>query len=202
MSGKIQNLLQTASQQPNTSSVSSAKRIFTTEEQGRKVFLQVKEKLLDINEWNKNSGITSFEIFDENGNVRADKTIREGGFERISLKGSGKYDWVRVIDIYDGEDVFVITVKPTYDPTEKNSDEKTISHFFTDEATNNFCLQRDEKSVALYVIGLNEKQNVSETDNMVESVRNAAVANVGSYLGIQKGEWTTFCKNFLSSAGE
>ena len=199
MSGKIQNLLQQASQEPNTSSVSFAKRNFTEEGQAQAVFLEVKEKLLNLDNWNKNAGLSSFEIFDENGNVQADKTIRIGGFERISLKGTGKYDWVRITDIYEGEDEFVITVKPTYDPTADDQDKKAVSHFFTDEASNNFCLQKDDKSVALYVIGLNEKQNVSETDNMIETVRNAAVANLGSYLGIQKSEWTIFCKNFLSS---
>ena len=199
MSGKIQNLLHQASQEPNTSSVSSAKRNFTDEEQARSVFLEVNEKLLNLDNWNKNSVLSNFEIFDENGDVQADKTIRIGGFERISLKGTGKYDWVKIIDIYGNETEFVITVKPTYDPTEDNPDKKTVSHFFTDEATNNFCLQQDDKSVTLYVIGLNEKQNAGETDNVVETVRNVAVANLGSYLGIQKSEWTTFCKNFLSS---
>ena len=199
MSGKIQNLLHQASQEPNTSSVSSAKRHFTDEEQARSVFLEVKEKLLKLDNWNENSGLSSFEIFDENGHVKADRTIRPGVFERISLTGTGKYDWVRVIDIYEDENELVITVKPTYDPTEDNLDKKTVSHFFSDEATNNFCLQKDDKSVTMYVIGISEKQNAGETDNVVETVRNVAVANLGSYLGIQKSEWTTFCTNFLSS---
>ena len=202
MSGKIQNLLQQASQEPNTSSVSSAKRNFTDEEQARSVFLEVKEKLLNLDNWNKNSGLSSFEIFDENGDVQADKTIRPGGFERITLPGTGKNDWVRVIDIYNDENETVITVKPTYDPTDGNPDKKSVSHFFTDEATNNFCLQKDDKSVTMYVIGLNEKQNSGETDSMVETVRNVAVANLGSYLGIQKSEWTTFCENFPISVDE
>src|SRR5215210_4709045 len=101
MSGKIQNLLQQASQEPNTSSVSFAKRNFTDEEQAQAVFLKVKENLLNLDNWNKNAGLSSFEMFDENGNLKADKTLHPGGFERISLKGSGKYDWVRIIDIYE-----------------------------------------------------------------------------------------------------
>ena len=199
MSDRIQNLLRQASQEPNTSSVSFAKRSFSDEEQARAVFLEVKEKLLNLENWNKKAGLSSYELFDETGKVKTDKTLQIGAFNRISLKGSGKYDWVKIIDIYEDNDEFVITVKPTYDPTEDNPDKNVVSHFFTDEATNNFCLQNDDKSVALYVIGLNEKQNASETGNMIETVRNVAVANMGSYLGIQKSEWTTFCENFLSS---
>jgi hypothetical protein len=202
MSGKIQNLLQQASKEPNTSSVSFAKRNFTDEKQAAAFFPEVKVKLLNLENWNKNAGLSSFELFDENGTVKADKTIHKGDFNRISLKGSGKYDWVKIIDIYQGENEFVITVKPTYDPTGDNPDKTKVSHFFTREATNNFCLQKDDKSLALYVIGLGEKQNVSETENVIETTRNIAVANLGSYLGIQKGEWTTFCENFLSSENE
>lgn len=202
MSGKIQNFLHRASKEPNTSSVSFAKRTFSDENQAEAFFLEVKEKLLNLENWNKNAGLSSFELFDENGDVKADKAICNDDFERISLKGSGKYDWVKVIDIYEDENEFVITVKPTYDPTGDNPDKTKVSHFFTDKATNNFCLQNDDKSVALYVIGLNEKQNVSETENVIETTRNIAVANLGSYLGIQKGEWTTFCENFLSSQKE
>jgi hypothetical protein len=91
----------------------------------------------------------------------------------------------------------VLTVKPSFDPTEKAADKESTSHFFTNEATNNFCLQRDEKSILFYVIGLHEKTNLGETENALETARNAAVANLGYYLGIQKAEWKTFCRNFL-----
>ncbi len=120
---------------------------------------------------------------------------------RISLKGSGKYDWIRVIDIYEAADKFVVTVKPTYDPTQEKSDKTVISHFFTDDSTNNFCVLRKEKTIAFYVIGLGEKQNTNETKNTLETIRNVAV-NLGSYLGIQKVEWEKFCHHFLEDIAE
>jgi hypothetical protein len=110
-----------------------------------------------------------------------------------------KYDWVRVIDIYEEADEFIISVKPTYDPTAETIDKNVISHFFTDESTNNFCLLRKSDTIWFYVIGLGEKQNTSETKNALETVRNVAV-NLGSYLGIQKSEWEKFCRHFLEDA--
>jgi hypothetical protein len=58
-------------------------------------------------------------------------------------------------------------------------------------------LQKDDTSIALYVIGLNEKANVEESGNPAEAARNVAAANLGYYLGLQKAMWTEFCKNFL-----
>jgi hypothetical protein len=51
--------------------------------------------------------------------------------------------------------------------------------------------------VSFYVIGLSEKTNTDETESLVGKARNVAVANIGSYFGIQTGEWKTFCKNLL-----
>ena len=96
--------------------------------------------------------------------------------------------------VFDTPQEIVITVRPTYDPTAEDPGPKTTSHFFTAESTNNFSANIKGKTVNAYVIGLNEKQNTAETDSMLEAARNVAAANIGSYLGIQKGEWTTFCK--------
>lgn len=203
MNGRIQNLLKEAnSQDSHENSVSFAKRDFTTVEKARTAFFRLKESVLNIENWNENSRLSSYELFDENGNNCADKTLTTDSFIRISLKGSGKYDWVKVIEIYDTADEFVITVTPTFDATEEKPDKTSTSHFFSAEATNNFCLLRDDKSVNFYVIGLNEKQNTGETGNPLEIVRNIGVANLGSYLGIQKSVWTNFCENFLSSVAE
>lgn len=90
----------------------------------------------------------------------------------------------------------MITVQPAYNPAAKPVDTTITSHFFTREARNNFCLQKDDKDVALYVIGLNEKTNTNETGSPVETIRNVATANPGFYLRIQKAMWKDFCSNF------
>jgi hypothetical protein len=198
MSDKIQNLLEQANHsEAEDSSVNLAKRTFLTETEAKDFFSQMKGKLLNLRRWDENSTPSNYELFDENGNVLEDKTISIGKFIRIMVYGAGKYDWVKVVDIFDASDEFVITVQPTYDPTANPPDKTVTSHFFKNEATNNFSLQRDDTSVALYVIGLNEKANVKESGNPIEAARNLAAANLGYYLGMQKAMWTEFCKNFL-----
>ncbi len=199
MNSKIQSLLETANSHSNDSSVSFDKRIFPANEAAEQAFLKLKKDLLNITEWNKHSAISSFELFDETGRVLEDKTIFEETLCRISMPGSGKYDWVRFIEIYEAANELVLTVTPTYDPTAAPPDKQATSHFMTSEATNNFCLLKDENSLSLYVIGLDEKHNTSETESTLEIIRNFVTANVGYYLGVQKTEWTTFCKNFLDS---
>ena len=197
MSGKIQNLLEQANfSEAEASSVNIAKRTFLTEIEAKDFFDKTKQKLLNLEEWNANSS-SGYELFDENGNVSVTKIISAGKFIRIGVPASGKYDWVKILEIDDAPDEFVITVQPTYDPTEKPIDKTVTSHFFKSESRNNFCLHRDDTSVALYVIGLNERANAKEADNAFEAARNIATANTGYYLGIQKAMWTQFCKNFL-----
>ncbi len=196
---KTDDLLKQANEHENESSISSADNIFQNEADAARVFSDLKTKILHINEWNIHSLMSSYALFDENGDEL--NKINVGDFIRIALKASGKYDWIRVTDIDDVPDEFIVTVKPTFDPTAENVDKSVISHFFTDEATNNFCVFKKDKKVAFYVIGLNEKSNTSETENAFQTIRNAAV-NVATYLGMQKGEWEKFCHHFLEDAAE
>ena len=203
MSDQIEKLLKTAnSTQEPVNSVTSARRDMADEDQARELFNSVCRNLLDINKWGEHSSPSDYALFDENGRDISDRPIGEGNFIRISIYGSGKYDWVQVSNIYRSDDEMVITVKPSYDPTAEPADSEAISHFFHSEARNNFCVQLDGKIVNFYVIGLNERQNTSETDSVVETVRNSAVANFGYYTGLQKAVWAEFCKNFLRTDEE
>ncbi len=199
MINKTKDLLNQAKQNENESSISSADKIFADEAKAAQVFSTLKTKLQNINEWNAHSLMSSYALFDETGREIDEKRLYVGAFIRISLTASHKYDWIRIIDIYDAPDEFIVTVKPTFDPTAGNVDNSVISHFFTDESNNNFCLLKKDKKVAFYVIGLNEKQNTSETENTLDAIRNVAV-NVATYLGMQKSEWEKFCHHFLEDA--
>jgi hypothetical protein len=199
MSGKIQNLLKEAeTSEDGKSSVTSAERAFESAEETLEAFDSFKKKLYDINRWEADSGVSAFQLFDENGKGLETKQAQEGNFVRISLPGSGKYDWVKIVDIHDTSDEIVITVQPARDPTEKEADKAATSHFFTSDSRNNFCLQKQDKALAIYVIGLHEKPNISESGGVIETVRNVAAASFG-WLGFQKIEWKTFCENFISN---
>lgn len=199
MKYKTDELLEQARLNENESSCSSAEKVFADENEAAEVFSNLREMLLTVDEWNEHSLLSTYALFGENGNELETAKYSVGKFVRISLKGTAKYDWIKVLDISETPHEFTMTVKPTFDPTAEKRDETVTSHFFTDESTNNFCAFRKNKTVALKVIGLHEKMNSSETKNSLETIRNAAV-NLGSYLGVQKSEWEKFCHHFLEDA--
>jgi hypothetical protein len=199
--GKIQILLEKAARQnesptPDASSTASATRICPSESEAEELFSQFHQKLFHISQWNNESVISSFELFDEKGISQPEKRAVLGDFIKITLPGSGKSDWVKIIEVDETPNEVIVSVRPSLDPTDETK-EKTVSHFFTADATNNFCLQRIKEKLNFYVIGLSEKTNTAETDGVLETARNLATANLGRYLGIQKTQWETFCENFL-----
>lgn len=202
-SSDIEKLLEAAnSSTSGDTSVNIAKRVFLKQADCDAFFEATRANLVNIAEWNKNSSATSYKLFNEGGEVVESGAIAPDLFVRIGLYGSGKYDWVRVLKITDRPEESILTVKPSHDPTQKPVDLDRISHFFGPEATNNFCVQRIGKTVAFHIIGLNEKLNSGFTDGLIESARNAAVANVGYYSGLQKAVWKDFASNFLATNEE
>lgn len=198
---KTAELLKLAEENSGESSVSLAEKSFDSEKQAARVFRSLKAKVLSIDQWNAHSLMSSYALFDADGKALEHGKLAVGLFIRIALKGSVKYDWIRVINFCEAADEFIITVQPTFDPTAENRNEKIISHFFTDESTNNFCLLKKDKTVEFHVIGLNEKTNTSETSGMMETIRNVAV-NAATYLGMQKSEWEKFCHHFLEDVSK
>ncbi len=201
MNSKIQNLLEQAVAQAESStaevsSVTNATRNCSSETEAKNVFQRLIQKLFNIEQWNAESNFSSFALFDENGFTKMEKIAAVGDFIRITLPGSGKDDWVKIVEIYDAADEIVLTVQPSPNPTDKE-DNSTTSHFFTNDSTNNFCLKRNGIKLNFYVIGLGEKSNIKDTSGIVETVRNFATANIGHYLGIQKAQWQNFCDNFV-----
>ena len=199
MSGKIENLLKCANESTAAdSSVTSSTRVCATENEAESVFLQLAGKLFSIEHWNIESEITGFKLYAADGIAQPDKTAAVGDYLKTSMPGSGKDDWIKIVESTESPDEIVLTVQPSLDPTDK-SDETTVSHFFAAVSTNNFCLQKKGVKITFYVIGLDEKSNVEATGGIIETVRNFATANIGYFLGIQKAQWQTFCDNFIES---
>ncbi len=202
MNNRIQRLLEEAEAQKHSSetgesSITSASRAFSNIDVADGFFNELRQELFRVREWNAKAALTSFELFDEKGNLSDRQTAVVGDFIRLSMAGSGKNDWVRIIEIIDEAGAAIITIKPSHDPTENEPDKNATSHFFTSDSTNSFCLEKNSSIVSFYVIGLSEKTNTDETVSLIEKARNVAVSNIGSYFGIQKGEWKTFCANVL-----
>ena len=201
MYSKIQNLLEQAAAQAESStaevsSVSSATRNCSTRTEAESVFQRLIQKLFQIEQWNSESDLSSFALFDENGCAKTEKIAVVRDFVRITLPGSGKDDWVKIVEIFEAADEIVLTVQPSHNPTDEEN-ESTTSHFFTADSTNNFCLQKNGLKLNFYVIGLGEKSNTEDTSGIIETVRNFATANIGHFLGVQKAQWQHFCDNFV-----
>jgi len=201
MYSKIQNLLEQAAAQAESStaevsSVTNATRNCSTDIEAENVFQRLKQKLFHIQQWNAESNLSSFALFDGSGYPEMEKIAAVGDFIRITLPGSGKDDWVKIVEIFEAADEIVLTVQPSHNPTDEEN-ESTTSHFFTVDSTNNFCLQKNGLKLNFYVIGLGEKSNTEDTSGIVETVRNFATANIGHFLGIQKAQWQHFCDNFV-----
>jgi hypothetical protein len=202
MADKIKELIEEARASENDSSIIYDERLFETEQECSRFFEVVKNRMFDIRQWDRRSTPSAYALFDENGTQIDDQPLDVGRFIRISIYGSGKPDWVRVINIHQVPNEIVITVQPTFDPTEKPQNEAVISHFFLPVARNNFGVKREIRTLTFFVIGLNEKQNTQFTDGLLETIRNVAAANLGSYLGMQKGYWQEICTNMLSDSSE
>lgn len=201
MYSKIQNLLEQAAAQAESSttevsSVTNATRNCSSETEAENLFQRLKQKLFHIQHWNAESNLSSFAPFDGNGCAKIEKIAAVGDFIQITLPGSGKDDWVKIVEIHDAADEIVLTIQPSHNPTDKEN-QSTTSHFFTADSTNNFCLQKNGVKLNFYVIGLGEKSNTEDTSGIVETVRNFATANIGHFLGIQKAQWQNFCDNFV-----
>ena len=203
MTTKTESLIQAASSsRENDASFNKAERTLPSREAAAELFQKVRKKLRNVHEWGEHSGVSNFALFESDGRVAEDGKVTDGRFVRIHLPATGKYDWVRIEDVRETEEETVITVRPTYDPTARPVDKKVISHFFADTAMNNFCVLLRGNTVGVYVVGLGEKQNTSATAGIVDAARNVAVANLGSYLGVQSAEWTKFCNDLLGSGDD
>src|SRR5688572_2382771 len=133
----IESLLKAANSSPTpNTSVNFAKRVFLDEDECGRFFETTRASLFRIDEWSKNSSASDYTLFEETGEESGDPTISVGRFIRINLYGGGKYDWVRIISITEEPDEVILTVKPTFDPTQPPEDHAETSHFFGPEATN------------------------------------------------------------------
>jgi hypothetical protein len=101
---KIQILLEKAARQNESptreaSSAASAARFCQSAAETEELFSRFHQKLFRINQWNSDSAISSFELFDEKGDSQPEKRAVLGDFIKITLPGSGKSDWVKIIEI-------------------------------------------------------------------------------------------------------
>ncbi|MES2645523.1 MAG: hypothetical protein V4717_01515 [Bacteroidota bacterium] len=175
-------------------------------DQAHKIFLNAREKLLHVNEWHALAGAATavFQLTDDTGK-EIDRAVQAGDFFRINIPGpdnakANGFDWVRVEEVEEQlkhhYHVWVaIKVRPAAPPIEGN--EKT-AHFFSNEATSSFLVERRGLTIIASVFGRNEKPN-NENEGVFDIVRNTIVA-VSAMLGFSKPQWKSLVKGILKSS--
>lgn len=170
----------------------------------RKLFLMARNRLVDVNHWHECAGAMSarFRLTNAHG-LEVDRTAEKNDHFKINIpapgpaEGSG-YDWVRIEAIEDKSDshgkveCFAMRVRPSSDPTEKGDN---VAHFFKDESTSSFVVERNGTKVVAAVYGRNEVPN-TDTTNIIDKVRNAVVG-VTAIAGLANIQWGNLVRGLL-----
>jgi len=189
-------------QQKGSESNNEESVTLTNEEEAKAFYKEVKNRLLQVNSWQQYAGAATAEFIlcnAEGGNVnRAPQT---GDYFKIDIPGPGPvtgdgFDWV-VVEAVDethekGVERTIIRVRPASNPTNNKGD---VAHFFSEEATSNFIVERTGNKVTAAVLGRNETPNTS-AEKVVDKARNAAVAT-GAVTAFSKLQWKSLVKGLL-----
>jgi hypothetical protein len=173
-----------------------------TAEDAKAFFTTVKARLLAVNKWKEWAGTLSagFQLTDSKG-IDVDHGPQVGNFFRINIPAPGiisgeGYDWVRVEEVKEeaspDNEYVAVRVRPASSPT---NDREDVAHFYTDDATSNFIVERKGSKVTAGVYGRNEKPNV-DTETIVDKVRNAVVGT-GAVTAFSKLQWKALVSGLL-----
>ena len=173
-------------------------------ESARKKYARARENFIDVNRWHDIAGPLSaaFQLTDNMGKIISGP-VQTGNYFRIEMpavpgnpEGRG-YDWVKVeaIEEENGENHqwTAIRVRPAKPPI--NDSAPATAHFFTNEASSSFCIERSGTRVTASVFGRNEKPNTSPP-GFFSRIRNMFIA-VAAILGMSKTQWKSLVKGII-----
>jgi hypothetical protein len=175
-----------------------------TVEEALRRFDRARERLLEVNNWKRMCGAlsASFTLTDETGNEVRHKA-EEGDHIRINLPGPGSqtgdgFDWVEIEKIEDkaspsGRIAYVaMRVRPSENPQKVPG---KVAHFFQEDATSSFVVERTGSILRARVYGRNEQPNTAPP-GLWDKIRNFLVA-VSASLGLAKPQWKSLAKALL-----
>ena len=181
-------------QQEGSESNTTATYDAADSQEATEMLKKMKQRLLDVNHWEKIAVMPSadFTLCDHFGR-KVDRLAKEGDYFRINIPGPGNnkgdgFDWVQIQKIEEryskDEDHILITVKPASDPTVPDNE---TTHFFSEEASSSFVVQRAGNKLTAAVYGRNEKPN-TESEGIIDKIRNTVVA-AAAITGFSKIQW-------------
>lgn len=165
-------------------------------------FQVVKQRLLDINQWDEicNAPSAVFRLINAK-NQQIVGLVQEGDYIRINIPGPGTkvgagYDWVRVESISEKNTaeamLLSITVRPSHPPLHASAG---VAHFFQATATSTFQIKRFGNIVQASIHGRNELPNYK---NMIltDKLRNTVVAWLAK-IGLSYPQWKLLAKGLV-----
>lgn len=172
-------------------------RAFLTEAAARAQYEIARIRLLHVNRWHSLTGEASsvFFLFDDREMLQ-NRPVHQGDYVRIGIPGprgkSGSgFDWVYVEALKEENAAVAIRVRPCEAP-----DGKGIAHFLQEEATSTFAVWMDGLKVYSGIFGRNEAPNLSQTDNLLDKLRNLLVGAF-SIAGAADAQWTALAKSLI-----
>ena len=171
---------------------------FENEIQAKNFYLEAKNRLLEINNWDQVAKVpvSTFEHLDAFGKHSEEKP-QEGDFVKIDIPGPGLwtasgYDYVQIEQINESSesshDLITLTLRPSAMPHQE--DDHETKHFFKNMATSSFQVKRDGKTVEASYFGRNEMMNL-DLDSLLDRLRNLFVA-LGAKLGASYPQWSEY----------
>lgn len=165
-------------------------------------FEKVKTRLQTVNQWKDFAGDISaaFQLVDPAG-TEVDRKIQKGDYFKIDIPGPGSksgegFDWVQVEEIEndatpDGER-FGFRVRPTDNPLNA---ERDVAHFYSDESTSSFLVERRGNKVIASIHDRNTKPN-TEAKRPADKVRDVVVGTAG-VVSFSKIQWKNLTDGLL-----
>lgn len=175
------------------------------EEKDAKAFFdEVKGRLQNVNHWKEYAGNLSatFQLVDREG-VEVQRKAQKGDYFKIDIPGPGSqsgdgYDWVQIEDVENtatpDSERFGFRVRPTDNPQSKKED---IAHFYSQESTSSFIVERNKNKITASVHDRNTKPN-TDADNTTDKIRDAVVGAVGAF-SFSKIQWKNLTDGLLKS---
>jgi hypothetical protein len=173
------------------------------EAEAKQLYETAKQRLLDVNNWEKicGAGSANFQLTDMEGNA-VQRTAQQHDHFKIDIPGPGPvtgdgYDWVKIESVEEqplnnGEAAVVIRVRPATNPNGGGND---VAHFFRDDATSNFVVKLQGNTITAAVYGRNEMPN-TKAEHPVDKARNTMVA-LSAAAGVSKLQWKSLVKGLI-----
>jgi len=175
---------------------------YDTDDKALDQFKILRQKLININNWNKYSGKNPTEFFLHNDGEKPFYP-KENDWVKIKIPGPGNklgngFDWVKIVKIQsmesDNFQAVLMVMKPHSCPENKDNG---IAHFYTDAATSTFVLAQENNAVQFSVHGRDEIPNTKNL-GLMNSLRNFFVAK-GGIFGGSKIQWQHFAEEFIKN---